>query len=52
MSEGSEEVKVDGSSTSSSSSESGMGGDECDADNDEHDESGDPWPVGSDELGF
>ena len=52
MSEGSEEVKVDGSSSSSSSSEFGTSDDEGDADDDEHDESGDPRPVGSDELGF
>ena len=52
VSEGSEEFKVDGSSTSSSSSESGASGDEGDVNDDEHDESGDPRPVGSDELRF
>ena len=52
VSEGSEEVKVDGSSSSSSSSESSASGDEDDVDDDEQDESGDPWPIGSEELGF
>ena len=52
VSEGSEEVKVDGSSSSSSSSESSASGDEGNANYDEHDELGDPRPIGFDELKF
>ena len=52
MSEGSEEVKVDGSSSSSSSSESSASGDEGNANYDEHDELGDPRPIGFDEPRF
>ena len=51
-SEGSKEVKIDGSSSSSSSSESGMSGDDDDKDDEGHDESGNPWTIGSEELGF
>ena len=45
-------MKVDGSSSSSSSSESSMSGDDDDEDDEGHNESGNPRPIGSKELGF
>ena len=45
-------MRIDGSSSSSSSNESGASGDSEDKDDEGLDESGDPRPVGSKELGF
>lgn len=52
VSAGFKEVRVDGSTSSNSSSESGCRGDEDGEDDDGHNESGNPRPTESTKLGL